>query len=251
MAAALSAMLCSPLLQAVGEPAVLSVRHDHFIGSGQGQLTIDKEGIAYDSEDDEEHLRSWSYTDIQQVKIESPTQLEILSYEDVGWKFGRDRRFEFQIIDGRITPELVRLLRRRLPAAVVSAVFSEPQDVFYTSPAKHRHRLGGGCDGELFFDERGIYYVSSNRNHSRFWPLDAIESLGRQSDFSFRITVREQNLLGETRNFQFQLKRPLDKEAYELFWRKIYEPESWLNRVEPEKTNSFSAKGIRFDQTHS
>ena len=71
------------------------------------------------------------------MKIESPTQLEILTYEDVGWKLGRDRRFEFQIVDGQITPELVLLLRDWLPAGVVSTVFSEPRDIFYVIPAKH------------------------------------------------------------------------------------------------------------------
>lgn len=232
LSAATFIVLWSPLLvQAAENRVVLSVRHDHFIGSGSGQLSIGEERITYDSKDDKEHFREWSYTDIRQLKVHSTTRLEILTYEDIWWKLGRDHRFKFQVVDARITPELVQTLRHRISTTVVSAVFSEPQNIFHTIPAKHHHSLGGGCDGQLLFDERGVYYRSSHREHSRFWPPNVIESVGRQSNFDFRITVREVNLLGDAQNFQFQLKRPINQDAYEQLRRKVYEPESWVSDI--------------------
>ncbi|MGH9340198.1 MAG: hypothetical protein ACRD1R_11585 [Acidobacteriota bacterium] len=62
------------------------------------------------------------------------------------------------------------------------------------------------------------------------WPISDIESIGRRSDYNLRTTVREDSALGSQRNFQFQLKRPMDEEAYDLLWRKIHEPDSWLTR---------------------
>ncbi|MDA2926293.1 hypothetical protein MYX78_03500 [Acidobacteria bacterium AH-259-G07] len=219
------------------------VKHDHFWGAGLGDLTIDQEGIAYNSEKDDDHFRRWSYADIQEVKIESPQRIYIRTYEDVWWKLNRERVYKFQLIDGEISADVVHVLRERLPTALVSAVFTGPDDAFYMVPVKHGHTLGTGCEGQLLFSRKGVYYASSNSEHGRFWPIEDIESLGRMSSSHFRITVREHSHSGSIRNFQFQLKRPMDEVAYELFWRKIYEPESWLNRL---KTETFASSANPF-----
>ncbi len=222
-------------VQAADPSVSFLVKHDHLFGSGQGRLTISSTGVSYHSEKDEKHFQNWDYTDIQEISIKSPTRLQIRTYEDVRWKLGQDRRFNFEIIDGVVTPETVQFLRKKLPGLVVSAVFSEPADAFYKIPVKHQHSLGGGCDGELLFGPKEIYYISSNREHSRAWPLETIEGLGRRSNFSLRITVREQNLLRKERSFEFQLKRPIDGQAYELLWRQVYEPDSWLTQHKRER----------------
>ena len=209
----------------------LQVRHDHFIGGGHGQLTIDEEGITFESEKKEPHSRKWKYANLQEVKIETPTRFQILTYEDVWWKCNRDRLFEFKVLGSQITPEVVQLLRRQLPALVVSAVFEEPEDVAHSFLAKHRHALGGGCEGELIFSEGGIYYASSKSEHSRFWPFHEIRGLGRTSLFDLRVTVLERSsTLGSERNFRFQLKHPMGGKVFEDFWRTVYEPKSWMDR---------------------
>jgi len=207
-----------------------SVKHDHFWGKGSGELTIDQEVIAYTSEKDNDHSTRWSYRDIQEVKIESPRKIYLRTYEDVWWKLNRDRTFEFELVEGEIKPEVVDFLRERLPVRLVSAVFTPPDNAAYRVPAKHKHVLGGGCEGQLIFTERGIYYNTSDSDHSRFWPIQDIESLGRMSGSNIRITAWEHSHSGSVRNFQFQLKRPMDGETYERLWRKIYEPESWLTQ---------------------
>ena len=192
--------------------------------------TIDQEGIIYNAEKDNKHSARWSFADIQEVKIESPQKIYLRTYEDVWWKLNRDRTFEFELVEGEIKPEVVDFLRERLPVRLVSAVFTPPDNAAYRVPAKHRHALGGGCEGQLVFTERGIYYNTSDSDHSRFWPMEDIESLGRMSGSNIRITAWEHSHSGSVRNFQFQLKRPMDGETYERLWRKIYEPESWLTQ---------------------
>ncbi len=125
----------------------------------------------------------------------------------------------------------MKFLRERLPNALVSAVFTSPDDAAYRVPVKHNHALGGGCEGQLLFTEKGLYYSASRSDHSRFWPMEDIESLGRMSDSHIRISAREHSHSGGVRNFQFQLKRPMDGATYQRWWHKIYEPESWLDKL--------------------
>ena len=207
-----------------------SVDHDHFFRKGSGTLTIDQDGISYTSEKDDGHNTFWSYSDIQEVKTESPETIHIRTYEDVWWKLNRERTLHFELVEGEMSDAVVNFLRERLPSVLVSAVFSPPDDAAYRVPVKHKHAFGRGCEGHLQFSDNGVYYTASNSDHSRFWPMEKIESLGRMSGSLIRITAWEHSHSGSIRNFQFQLKQPMDGETYERLWRKVYEPESWLDR---------------------
>ncbi len=221
---------CWPVMASENTVFQFSVEHDHFWRKCSGTLTIDQEGIAYTSEKDNDHSIDWSYADIQEVKIESPQKLYIRTYEYVWWKLNRDRTLHFELVESEMSAEVADFLRERLPSVLVSAVFTPPDDAVYTLPVKHKHALGRGCEGQLLFSEEGIYYSASSSDHSRFWPMEDIESLGRMSGSNIRITAREHSHSGSVRNFQFQLKQPMDGETYERLWRKIYEPESWLTK---------------------
>jgi hypothetical protein len=223
---------CWPVTASADTVFQFSVQHDHFWGKGSGDLTIDQEGITYTSEKDDDHSIDWSYSDIQELKIESPQKVYVRTYKDVWWKLNRDRTLEFELVEGEMSAEVVDFLREKLPNALVSAVFTFPDDAAYRVPVKHTHALGQGCEGQLLFSERGIYYSASRSDHSRFWPMEDIESLGRMSGSHIRIAAREHSHSGSVRNFQFQLKQPMDGETYQRLWRKIYEPESWLDKLE-------------------
>ncbi len=226
----ISLWLCFPVIAGDDPVFHFSVQHDHFWGTGSGDLAIDSEGITYTSEKDNDHAAHWSYSDIQELKIETPHKIYLRTYQDVWWKLNRDRTIEFDLVESDINTQVVEFLRERLPTQLVSAVFTQPDQVAFAVPAKHRHALGGGCSGELVFGGEGVYYDSPDSEHSRFWALEDIESLGRMSRTNFRITVREHSHSGGIRNFQFQLKRPMDDSTYERLWRRIYEPPSWLTQ---------------------
>ncbi len=223
---------CWPVMASDNTVFQFSVEHDHFWRKGSGTLTIDQEGIAYTSEKDDGHNTDWSYSDIQEVKIESPQRISIRTYDDVWWKLNRERTLHFELVEGEIDPAVANFLRDRLPSALVSAVFTPADDAAYRVPVKHTHALGQGCEGQLLFSERGIYYSASRSDHSRFWPMEDLESRGRMSGSHIRIAARAHSHSGSVRNFQFQLKQPMDGETYQRLWRKIYEPESWLDKLE-------------------
>ncbi len=227
---AISLLFCWSVMASDNTVFQFSVEHDHFFRTGSGTLTIDHEGITYNAEQDKKHGVRWSFPDIQEVKIESPQKIYIRTYEDVWWKLNRDRELKFELVEGEMSAEVVNFLRERLPSVLVSAVFTPPDDAAYRVPVKHKHALGRGCEGQLVFSEEGVYYNASNSDHSRFWPMEDIESLGRMSGSNIRVTAWEHSHSGSIRNFQFQLKEPMDGETYERLWRKVYEPESWLDR---------------------
>ena len=226
----LSLSLCLPVIASDNTVFHLLVKHDHFWGSGSGDLTIDQEGITYTSEEDNCHATHWSYSDIQELKIESPHKIYIRTYQDVWWKLNHDHTFEFDVVARDINTQVVDFLRERLSTQLVSAVFTKPDHVAYAVPAKHQHAFGGGCHGELVFSEEGVYFNSPDSEHSRFWTIEDIDSLGRMSRSNIRITVREHSHSGSIRNFQFQLKEAMDNTTYEQLWRRVYEPQSWLTR---------------------
>ena len=226
----LSLWLCLPVIASDDAVFHFPVKHDHFWGTGSGDLAIDSEGITYTSEKDNDHATHWSYSDIQELKIDTPHKIYLRTYQDVWWQLNRDRTFEFDLVEPDINTQVVDFLRGRLPTRFVSAVFTQPDNAAFAVPAKHRHALGGGCSGELVFGRTGVYYTSPDSDHSRFWAIEDIESLGRMSRFHFRMTVREHSHSGGIRNFQFQLKRPMDDSTYQQLWRRIYEPPSWLTQ---------------------
>ena len=219
-------LICFRLVTAQDMCFTFQVKHDHFWGEGRGHLTINNRGITFESETDEDHSREWTFADAQGITIESPTEMEIRTYEDVGWKFNQDRKFEFKLTDGEITPETVRFLRRMISTPLVSSVFAAATEAFYTIDVKHVHSLGGGCKGQLTFSPDVLYFSTGQLKHNRIWLIREIESLGRMSRFEFRVTVRE-NGYGY-KNFLFQLMQPMDDHVYENLWSQVYEPESRL-----------------------
>ena len=105
----------------------LHVRHDHDPwGSCTGELTITPNGVRYHSEDKKEHSREWAWTDIQTVDRLSVDRFSILTYEDQKWLLGRDRPWDFTVLDpeaGGLTDQLFEVIRKNeLTAAYLRPV---------------------------------------------------------------------------------------------------------------------------------
>lgn len=200
-------------------------RHQRFFRDDDGRLEVTQSGIAYLSHKAEDRSRRWSFEEIQELKVESSRRIRILTYEDVAWQLNRDRSFTFELVDGEVSAELVAFVEERLPTPLVTAVFDRPEEFSARIPAKHGHALGGGCDGEILFAEDFLIFESSRPDHSRRWRLDQLEDVGSASEFDLRVSTREGS-------FHFQLKRPLDRRAFEALWRRIHEPRNWLDDLE-------------------
>ena len=125
-----------------------AVEHDHTFGDCRGKLIITPERIEYRTEN-KEHSRAWRYTDIKQIKIVSPKKVELASYEDLKWRMGLDRAFEFKLLEGEITSEISALLVERAARPVVTSVAPKTEDApAFEVPVKHLRRFGG-CSGTL------------------------------------------------------------------------------------------------------
>src|SRR5262249_61906161 len=66
------------------------VERELLLRNHRGTLVITKDGIEYRT-DQKNESRSWRYKDIQQIKIGSPTVLELLTYEDQRQRLVRAR----------------------------------------------------------------------------------------------------------------------------------------------------------------
>src|SRR2546428_6657132 len=135
----------------------------------RGTLVITVDGIEYRTGEKNES-RSWRYNDIQQIKIESPTELEILTYEDQRRMLGRDRIFRFILLEGKITPEVSALLvakaARPVATSVAPVTGGEPK---FESAVKHLHAFGG-CEGALkIYPDRVAFESAETAAHSRYW----------------------------------------------------------------------------------
>jgi hypothetical protein len=198
-----------------------SVERGRLLRNQRGTLAITSEGIEYRTSQKNES-RSWRYTDIQQIKIESPTELEILTYEDQPRMLGRDRIFRFRLLEGKITPEVSALLVAKAARPVATSVAPEPDgELKYETEVKHLHAFGG-CEGKLrIYSERMAFESADKPEHSRYWRYSDVQGFGRPLRYRFEITTFEDKFGGPTKVYDFQLKEDLPASAYDYVWVRI------------------------------
>ncbi len=204
----------------------LHVRHDHDPwGSCTGELTVTPNGVRYHSEDKKEHSREWAWTDIQTVDRLSVDRFSILTYEDQKWLLGRDRPWDFTVLDpeaGGLTDQLFEVIRKNEPRPVVDRV---PKQIRadYEIPVKHLHTFGG-CEGVLEFSRDWIVYRTDHKEDARSWKRGKdVMSIWSTGPFDLELEVyeREGEDLLRTRRFRFELKEPLDETYYNRLKREL------------------------------
>jgi hypothetical protein len=197
------------------------VERERMLRDHRGTLVITPEKIEYKTEHKGES-RSWRYVDIQQIKIESPTELEIMTYEDKKRMLGRDRIFKFKLLEGKITPEISALLVARATRPVATSIMPvadvTPQ---FEIPVKHLHTLGG-CQGMLkIYPDRVIYESADEPKHSRYWRYADIRHFGHPARYQFEITTFEEKFGGPTKVYNFDLKEAFPAPAYDYLWVRV------------------------------
>src|SRR5262245_7713100 len=108
-------------IPAIAQSYEFTVEHEHALRSCRGALVITPEKIEYKTPH-EKHTRVWRYVERQQVKIESNTRLELLTYEDEKRLAGRDRGWNFKLLEGSITPEVSAFLLAQAMRPLVTSV---------------------------------------------------------------------------------------------------------------------------------
>jgi hypothetical protein len=87
----------------------------------------------------------------------------------------------------------------------------------FHAEVKHRH-LRGGCNGELTFAPDTVTFASKEEEgHSRTWTYRDIESISSSGPYELTVVTYS----GE-KNYEFQLKEPLEERVYNELWRRLY-----------------------------
>ena len=219
----LSLVLALPA--AAQDQLVLSVRHDHGWGSCSGTLTLDDQGVRYETTRAKD-ARRWAYDDVQQFQVEENRRLKVLTYEDLKWRFGADKEFEFDWQKSESTPEEVyRFLEARVRRPI--AAWLNPTqigDVRFEFPAKHLGILSGR-QGRLLFTDRWVVLKSNDgtaeNGDNRTWRYNDLESISSSGQYELTLaTYERQRFHYASRHvYRFQLREPLSSETYNALWR--------------------------------
>lgn len=206
---------------ATTQPFEYQVEHLRAFRNSRGTLVITPEAIEYKTTAKNDS-RTWRYMDIQQIKIASPTELEIVTYEDERRLLGRDRLFKFKLLQGQITPEVSARLMANAPRQVITSVMPEPEGrPTFELPVKHLHTFGG-CQGVLrIYPDRVTYESTTKPSDSRYWRYADIQTFSHSTRYRFDITTFENQFGGPTRAYNFELKEEFPALAYDYIWVRV------------------------------
>ena len=204
-------------------PYELPVKADHVIGASRGTLVIGEESVEYRTTDRHD-ARKWRYDDIKQLQVLSPHHVQVLTFEDRGrLKLWKARTFDFEVVGGAVTPELVAFLLTRIDRSIVTAVMppnggGEP---LARIPVKHERRRGS--EGILLVYADHLAYLSEGSEASRYWRYRDIASVVKLDPYRLVVSAYEGGA-GETRPFVFDLKRELPDDVYAALWARVNPP---------------------------
>ena len=205
---------------AAGPPFQLSVKQDRVFGGTTGTLVFTADGVEFRTPKSGD-ARRWTYDDVKQLQILSPTRIAVLTYEDRGGlKMGADRAFNFTVVQDNVSSDLVTFLLNRVTRPIVTAVMPDDSGVpLYRTPVKHQ-RQGRGSDGTLVLYDRQLLYLTEREDESRFWRFGDIYSIQQLDRYRLQITAYEGGS-GRTRPFVFELKTDLPGRFYEELWARV------------------------------
>ncbi|HLG16178.1 MAG TPA: hypothetical protein VJH03_16970 [Blastocatellia bacterium] len=198
------------------------VRHDHAIGSCRGELMINAEGVEYKTSNKKD-ARKWTYTDVKMIKLVSPTEVEVLSYESSRATFGRDKTFDFRVLKGEVSKDVSDFLLARVSRPLATSFVKSEEKEQYAIPVRHRHSFGGD-QGTLKIYADGVTYESIRTKDSRRWRWTDIQSVSRMGPYQFAITTYEPKFGGPTKTYNFDLKERMDDTVYDYLWARLYKP---------------------------
>jgi hypothetical protein len=205
----------------------LKVKHLHGRGSCSGELTLGENGFRYQTVHVRDQ-RQWSFTEIQEVQFLSERRINLITYEDSRQRLGGDKIFKFELQGATIPEGLVHFVESKFEKPVSNRLTAGDDTSRFEIPVKHLHRVGG-CQGKLTLTENGIVFRSEKAGESRQWRYSDLQSLASSGRYELRLGTLEHGPLqyGDTKEFRFRLKTPLDEGAYRFAWGKVNQLPSW------------------------
>ena len=202
---------------ALGETTFQATLERPFWKDKHGELRFSEDGIEFHAKGDKE-ISKWDYVDIQLFDRVSPTEIRLLTYEDVAWQLGRDRTLRFTLDSGEFTEALFAEIQPKLGRPAANRVLGNLEAPAEKLPAKHLHPLGG-CEGVLLFFPDRIVFDSQQDKHDREWKLgEQLESVWSADPYDLELHTREPSAA----IWRFQLKSKLDPQLYKALKLQLY-----------------------------
>lgn len=217
-----------------GAPLEFRVEHDHWRKSRPGVLAVDASGVRYTEEakpkEKKPHRYEWSYQDIQQLTV-AGKRLTVLSYEDVRWKLGADRRQEFLLEEGTFAA-VYQMLKDKLDQRFVAALPDADAAPLWELPVKHLRPIRGQ-EGTLAVGRGSIVFRTAKDGESRTWRFEDIDNISSSGPFELTITTFERSRAhyGSRKAYNFQLKQRLSEERYQDLWRMLHPVKDWVGTL--------------------
>jgi len=219
----LTAILGCALMPATyswGQEFEFSVRHRHIFKDCQGTLKITGDGVEYKTAYAQD-ARKWRFEEIRTLEIKSAARISVISYEDQKRYAGKDRVFEFELVDKKATPELSAFLLSRVKRPTLLAVIPAQENPIYDITVKHLHVFGGVLGVLRIYPDK-VIFQSNSTGDSRVWRIQDIESFGHPDRFRFQITSYLPKTGGPTEVYNFQLMDDLPEGVYDYLWVRLH-----------------------------
>lgn len=186
--------------------AEFPMRHEHLYKGCRGVMTVDESGVAFRGA--KKHRWRWEYRDIQELTL-SPGGVRLLTYRDSRLRLGGDVGYSFE---GAVpAAELYTMVKTKMGQRLVAEI---AQPAGGLSLAVKHLRSVRGSEGTLEFGADAVVYRTAVKRESRTWRYADIASIGSSGPFQFTLATLE-------KNFNFQLKEPLEETAYNRLWLEI------------------------------
>jgi hypothetical protein len=192
-------------------------------GVKHGTLTIDESGVSYQETGKKQPRRlGWSYQDIQQLEL-APARVRVLTYKDNPRRLGADRGYTFDALPGQDFTSSYALLKDRLDQRFVAELADAAVRPLWSVPVKLRGTIAGS-EGTLTVGRDRIVYSTGRKGASRTWRYGDIDNIGTSGPFELTLTTFERAIehYGNRKDFNFQLKEPLDERKYNELWRTLH-----------------------------
>jgi hypothetical protein len=209
------------------------VRHVHTFKDCRGSLRFTNAGVEYRTNQTKD-ARSWRYEQIRVIQVKSSTAITILTYEDQKRYLGKDRAFEFTLVERKVPADLSAFLLSKVKRPMLLTVLPEGEaKPAFEVRAKHLHTLGGAMGVLRIFEDR-VVFQSEKEEDSRIWRLEDIQRFGQPDRFRFQITGSLPKTGGPTETYNFALLDDLPEGLYDYLWVRLnpssYYPANSRNR---------------------
>jgi hypothetical protein len=222
-------ILLFDVLPASAQEFTYSVSHQHTMKDCRGVLKITMEGIEYTTAGKDS--RKWTFDDIRTIEVKSPTKVLIISYEDQKRWMGKDKVFEFNLLDKKATPELSAFLLAHVKRPMKLAVFPDvAEKPVYELPVKHLHAVTGSRGVLRIYPDKVLYWTEVTGD-SRYWRMHDIERFSQPDRFRFQIVSYVPETGGPTESYDFQLMQDLPDGLYDYVWVRLH-PSTYYPAVE-------------------